>query len=75
VLLHLEENWGLGTCSDNAVASASGHPMPAVMCSVDSDCGDDATCTPPAEGLAYSTTAANVQFQGSRSQGDRIILP
>jgi len=79
VLLQLEELWGLGTCSDGAGGASSGgegYPMaPEATCSADSDCPDGSTCEAPGEGLPYKTTAANVQFQGSRSQGDQIILP
>lgn len=79
VLLTLEELWGLGTCSDVAAGGACGsegceYPLaPVATCAVDSDCSEGSTCD--AEGLPYKTTAANVQFQGSRSQGDQIILP
>ena len=77
ILVHLEELWGLGTCS-NVIPEACGsggcnNIAPFATCAVDSDCPVGGTCM--AEGLPYKTTAANVQFQGSRSQGDRIILP
>lgn len=72
VLLHIEENWGLGTCGFGATSNATGG-APEATCSADSDCPEGATCV--AAGLPYKTTAANVQFQGSRSQGDRMILP
>jgi hypothetical protein len=76
VLLQLEELWGLGTCSGGATTGEFGHPMPAeALCAVDSDCGTDGVCMAPVDGLPYKTTAANVQFQGNRSQGDRIVLP
>ncbi len=73
VLLHIEEIWGLGTCTGVAATGSDGEWSPTATCAVDSDCGDGETCV--ASGLPYKTTAANVQFQGSRSQGDRIILP
>lgn len=78
VLLHIEELWGLGTCSGAAPACGSGggcYPNgPVATCSADSDCPVGQVCQ--ASGLLpYKTTAANVQFQGTRSQGDRMILP
>ncbi len=75
VLLHIEELWGLGTCSGApATGSSEWEPKaPAAACAVDSDCPEGETCE--ASGLPYKTTATNVQFQGARSQGDRMILP
>ncbi len=78
VLLHLEEQWGLGTCLGVAGGVCGDNhgcgPMaPTASCSADSDCPVGSACV--ADGLPYKTTAANVQFQGSRSQGDQIILP
>lgn len=79
ILLHLEELWGLGTCSGGAPACGSGgHACPngpTATCSADSDCPVGQVCLAEVEGLPYKTTAANVQFQGVRSQGDQIILP
>gem|GEM_PF-498090 len=74
VLLHIEEMWGLGTCDGGMARASEGYAAEA-GCSVDSDCPGGGTCMAPASGLAYKTTGANVQFQGSRSQGDRMILP
>ena len=74
VLLMLQENWGLGTCSDVASSAESGDGDSAeALCASDSDCGEGGVCE--AMGLPYKTTAANVQFQGSRSQGDRMVVP
>ncbi len=73
VLLHIEENWGLGMCGP-APECGECEPEPAqALCSADSDCDEGQVCV--ATGLPYKTTAANVQFQGSRSQGDQIIVP
>lgn len=73
VLLHIEELWGLGTCVGAAGAQKGDDDSAEATCSADSDCEEGDVCV--ASGLPYKTTAANVQFQGSRSQGDRMILP
>ncbi len=66
VLVHIEELWGLGACSAGGFGP----------CSADSDCDPGATCQPAAtDEPLYKTTAANVQFQGSRQKGDKIFLP
>jgi hypothetical protein len=74
VLLHIEENWGLGVCGGGgAMTACKDCGPPEASCSADSDCPEGVSCI--AQGLPYKTTAANVQFQGARSQGDRMVLP
>jgi hypothetical protein len=85
ILAVLSENWDSGVCMA-APAQGSGPPITALqLCSSDSDCpgGAKGSCvlpagTPPApcsEPACTSTTTANVQFQGSREQGDQITIP
>lgn len=67
ILAVIGENWGAGVCDLNGAAV----PRQLVqLCATDADCGG-ATCINP----FVKTTAANVQFQGSRPQGDRITIP
>ena len=73
ILALVGENWGAGVCSDLGTASASGgYPKVAVqLCATDADCPRGSPCNNP----FVSTADANVQFQGSRPQGDRISIP
>jgi Cys-rich repeat protein len=82
ILAVLSENWDSGVCM--ADAAQSGAPTAEVqLCSSDTDCPTGQTCnlpasTPPApcsEPACTSTTTANVQFQGSREEGDQITIP
>lgn len=75
VLLHIEEAWGRGTCAAGATSGETKMEQPEAACAVDSDCPAGSTCDAPVDGLIARTTAANVQFQGSRSQGDQMRLP
>jgi hypothetical protein len=77
IALLLTENWGAGVCAGApAMEGSSGkRPRPDVtLCATDAECvaleqGD--TCRNP----FVKTTSANVQFQGSRLQGDRVTIP
>ena len=73
ILALLGENWGAGLCLGGGAEQGGGYPMAAAqLCATDADCPVNApTCTNP----FVATTAANVQFQGSRPQGDRISIP
>jgi hypothetical protein len=74
ILALVGENWGAGLCSELGAEGATGgphEPQVAQLCATDADCGPGSECSNP----FVSTDAANVQFQGSRPQGDRIIIP
>jgi hypothetical protein len=74
ILAIIEENWASGTCVNN-LGGGSGQEVgvaTGTLCRTDSDCGAGETCLGI---LTTSTTAANVQYQGSREQGDRIVIP
>ncbi|MFN8642212.1 MAG: hypothetical protein U0802_11330 [Candidatus Binatia bacterium] len=81
ILALLSEHWAAGECQ-GTTAQAGGNKTPygplLELCATDADCSvlDGAgqatvSCINP----HVQTTAANVQFQGSRRQGDRIIIP
>jgi len=71
ILALIGENWGAGVCGANPGTAGGSIPIADVqLCSTDADC-DGGTCTNP----FVATDAANVQFQGSRPQGDRISIP
>jgi len=72
ILALVGENWGAGVCGEPA--TQGGDPKPPLqtqLCATDADCGPGGVCGNP----FIKTTAANVQFQGSRAQGDRISIP
>jgi hypothetical protein len=73
ILAVLTENWSSGIC--RVVKETSGnneYPIVAVtLCASDADCADGERCSD----ASTSTADANVQFQGSRPQGDRITIP
>ena len=73
ILALLNENWASGVCTDTAPATTAGDGplMGTTLCTSNADCSGGETCVGP----GTSTTAANVQFQGSRPQGDRITIP
>lgn len=79
VLMVLTENWATGVCEDNnAVSGAGASNGPRIqtqLCTSDADCGVDQECDDDDVNNGYSTTANNVQWQGSREQGDRIVVP
>jgi hypothetical protein len=76
VLALLEEDWASGRCvpqaGDGAAATVMPVPAQTALCRTDSDCPDSGVCRGV---LRSSTTATNVQYLGSQSQGDQIIIP
>ncbi len=79
ILALLSEHWAAGECEGGTATQGGKKPYgPLVqLCGSDADCsfngpGSPAgTCVNP----HVQTTLSNVQFQGSRRQGDRIIIP
>ena len=73
ILALVGENWGAGTCGAAPGTQGGLKPLePSIqLCTTDADCDEGETCLNP----FVSTADANVQFQGSRPQGDRIIIP
>jgi hypothetical protein len=71
ILALVGENWGAGVC-EAVPGKSSSYPkyLTAQLCSTDADCSEG-VCTNP----FVATADANVQFQGSRPQGDRISIP
>ena len=86
VLMVLEEFWASGICEDNsdpkspepsraeAIAEEvrKNRRLEIQLCRTSDDCRRDEYC---AGSPRESTTAVNVQYQGAREQGDRIIIP
>jgi hypothetical protein len=80
VLALLQETWASGVCVENlAIGGGSGGSSEengpratGELCFSDSDCEIDEACLGT---FTSSTTSANVQYQGAREQGDRIIVP
>ena len=70
ILALIGENWGAGAAARHRAPRAARAGHAAQLCSTDADC-DGGTCTNP----FVATADANVQFQGSRPQGDRITIP
>jgi hypothetical protein len=73
ILAILSENWAAGMCIDSNAQSGGLEKMRKIdttLCATDEDC-PVGVCVNP----FFKTTAANVQFQGSRLQGDRITIP
>jgi hypothetical protein len=70
ILALLSENWASGVCAAPAEMSGGmkSYPVQTELCT---ESFPGCTCMHP----GTSTTAANVQFQGSRLQGDRITIP
>ena len=75
VIMVLTENWASGFCAGAGAGAGAGW-TPKVeqlqLCTTDADCGLGETCVGD---IVNATTANNVQYQGSREQGDRIIVP
>jgi hypothetical protein len=74
ILALVGENWGAGICGPLPGSSAGGTMQiePSIqLCTTDADCDSGEVCVNP----FVSTADANVQFQGSRPQGDRILIP
>lgn len=72
--LLLTENWDSGICAEVTPPGSTAGSMPlasTILCNSNSDCpGSAPNCVNP----FTSTTLANVQWQGSRPQGDRITV-
>jgi hypothetical protein len=79
VMMVLTENWASGICGpEEQVGGASGgwtKSRLTQLCVSDADCETDEVCDDNDINGGYSTTGNNVQYQGSREQGDRIIVP
>jgi hypothetical protein len=74
ILAVLTENWGAGICRNEATGEGDSKRVEITLCATDADCieeGEGTVCENP----FIKTTASNVQFQGSRLQGDRITIP
>jgi len=79
ILAVLTENWASGVCQDLTAQSGGfdgKKKVATTLCATDLDCTDNGvvrtgTCSDP----STSTASVNVQFQGSRMQGDRITIP
>jgi len=72
ILAVLTENWDSGFCTsapDTSPQDDGG--LERILCSSNADCPSGDTCT----NAQVSTTGSNVQFQGSRAQGDKITIP
>jgi hypothetical protein len=78
VLMVLTENWAGGECENESglvEGGAAGEiTQPGVLCFDDSDC-DTAMGFTCSSDLPARTTASNVPWQGSRDQGDRMVIP
>jgi hypothetical protein len=77
VLALLTENWASGTCESpepgtGGAAGMNGRVQ--TLCAVDADCEEGDICVNGGSAAVVKTTGANVQSQGSRFQGDRIII-
>jgi hypothetical protein len=73
ILAILSENWAAGICTPPWAQSGGilvKKLIGTTLCTTDADC-PEGSCVNP----FVKTTAANVQFQGSRLQGDRITIP
>jgi hypothetical protein len=71
ILAVLSEDWDSGVCSGSGATSGGPPPTSLQLCSSDADCPSPQTCERP----GTSTTTANVQFEGSRQEGDQITIP
>lgn len=75
VMMVLTENWASGVCTAAPDIGTGAGWQPLVqtqLCTSTAECPGIQTC----EGaLVNSTTATDVQYQGSREQGDRMIVP
>jgi hypothetical protein len=75
IALLLTEGWAAGRCTGTAEEGAQEgrkNRVDIALCNTDADCEQfgGGTCARP----FVKTTSANVQFQGSRLQGDRISI-
>ncbi|MGH3430179.1 MAG: hypothetical protein ACRDQZ_21860 [Mycobacteriales bacterium] len=72
ILAVMTENWGSGQCGPPPDQQGADTIDPDItLCATDADCSTGETCN----NAQVSTTAENVQFQGSREQGDQITIP
>lgn len=73
ILALLTENWASGRCEAlGQTAAYNGYGPSVALCASNADCnGLGGNCVNP----GTSTVDANVQFEGSRRQGDRIQVP
>ena len=76
ILTLLTENWDSGICRPApGMGASAGGAKPVepstILCASNADCPPDEEC----EGPSTSTADANVQFQGSRLQGDKWHIP
>jgi hypothetical protein len=82
ILAVLTENWASGICDGAGATTGSGYYEQTDLCTTPDDCPDSSVCHPagssiPCDGgpACVSTDTANVQFNGSRDQGDQITIP
>lgn len=77
VMMVLTENWASGICEPpEQVGGAAGYKhIETQLCTSDADCSGGDECADIDIGGGYSTTSSNVPYQGSREQGDRMIVP
>jgi len=76
ILTLLTEKWDSGICRPApGMGASAGGTKPVepstILCASNADCPPDEEC----EGPSTSTADANVQFQGSRLQGDKWHIP
>ncbi len=67
----LEEHWASGVCASPGIGAGGPPAALTTLCTTDADCSGGDECVEP----HVSTTAANIQIQGTREQGDRIVIP
>jgi hypothetical protein len=78
ILAVLTENWGAGICmAEPAQQQGIMEGEEITLCATDADCIEEDEGPIPVRCVNpfVKTTASNVQFQGSRLQGDRITIP
>lgn len=81
IMLVLTENWAAGICESDLLVGAGASPngngpdIQTQLCVTDADCDTDEVCDTLDIGNGYRTTSSNVPYQGSREQGDRMIVP
>jgi len=73
IALLLTENWAAGVCAGAMATGESKNRVDVSLCSSDADC-EALGVMGPCRNPFVKTTSANVQFQGSRLQGDRVSI-